>query len=93
MKTNEPLKIELQRDFNEKAVSFITDVFTIENKRIPSFKNNDEVLGLYTKTLLRINDELMWHRNKPIESDRLKNLREIKSLPKSTRIILESLTN
>lgn len=85
------IKARINQTFNEQAVSFIAEIFTIEGKSIPQFNNNDEVLELYFETQKRIKNDLMWHRNKPIESDRLSKLRGVNSLPKPIKIILQSL--
>lgn len=88
---------EINSEFNETAKRFITDIFRLENKKIPKFEklSNDEILEVYSKTLNGLNHKLMMHRHKPIAAEYLDELRYINScdaLPKSTKIILESLS-
>ncbi len=82
---------EINENFINHQLNFITDIFTIENKTVPKFKDNNELLQIYCVTKDIIINELMYHRNKPITYDRLCKLHKISSLPESLIIILNSI--
>lgn len=84
---------EINKQFNEKAINFINTLYSFEDKEVPKFTDNNEVLSLYIKEQNKINNELLWHRNNPISEIRLNAFRyfsRIGILPKSTEIILQS---
>ena len=91
-KISADIKAEINQDFNLAAVQTITDIFLLEKKTIPIFSkiSNNQIRKIYVKTINNLNKELMWHRNKPIETEKLCKLYQIAHLPKSTKIILKS---
>jgi hypothetical protein len=79
--------------FNNHRIRFISEVYLIQNKKIPDFKqlNEDEILQLYSKTMNEINDKLLRSRQIPLDKVMLMELGKLSCPPKSTATILRSM--
>lgn len=84
---------QINQSFSDNARHFIADFYQLEGKPQPDFSNfgNDEINNLYGECVRLIIDKLMWHRNKPVPVDYLNKLKKMSSLPKSPKIILDSI--
>lgn len=88
------LREKIRNDLNKKSTSFIEAICQIENKEVPTFETDEELLAFYSEIQRRINDELLHSRQNPISANKLRSLVQLSEagiLPKSTDIILKSL--
>ena len=84
---------KIDYDFHKTATQFLTDIYNLENKEVPNFFDLDcsEITKLYGNKVRELNLKLMWHKNDPVDAEFLCKLYEVKSLPRSTKIILKSI--
>lgn len=80
------------KHFNLFAMKFLTEIYSLENKPLPTVSNNDELLNLYSKKMLELNDKLLQHRQNPMDAEFLAALKKMAFLPNSTRIIIDSFS-
>jgi hypothetical protein len=84
-----------ESEFYHKGMQdFIVFVYMNKLRKKPNFKNMSEDIffSLYGEVLTEVNFELMQHRQKPVNDKFLTNLREFEGLPKSSKIILNSIS-
>ena len=79
--------------FNDRRKEFIEFMNNLENKPIPDLASlpDSELQQLYGECVRSLTNKLMWIRNRPITGDYLNALKNSPVLPKSIKIILDSI--
>ena len=92
--SNNPLT-GIKTAFKSNAIEFISEYYKLENKEVPDFESlsSDKVLSIYSKEVKNLNAKLLMNRSKPSSKYFLTSLGKLYFLPKSSRIILDSIIN
>jgi len=83
---------DIENNWLITARKFITGIYKIQGKKIPDFKtktHRSQTL-LYNRTHRELREKLMYHRHTPLDPIFMYKLRQLKSLPRSIIVILES---
>jgi len=82
---------EIKKFYLARAKKFIADYLMLEGKEFPEELSEEQIIVLHVECMQKLDEEIMWHRNKPIETDRLNKIAKLSGLPLHTKIILDSL--
>ena len=81
---------DLKKEQSYRMEKFLIEIYSLENKCW--VKPSYEILKImFQETHHRIIEELVNHRNVPVSEEKLIGLRKIAELPRSLKIILESI--
>ena len=90
--SNSNLMAEVNRGFNNNAISFINAIYDYEGWGLPNLTSQSEIIKIHGQLILKITDELMFHRNKPVCKQRLSSYKYYSDkglFPRPLKIIID----